>query len=323
MSVSPEGFEGIREGVAVFDASGSPMGCDSRFAELLGLAGDGVDALGGLLDTHTGLRDLAAGGAKRLELTLADGRLVTVVRESAGAMTLLKAHDVAAGRDLSNKLFAASRAETVGRLCDGMAHDARNPLNAIVLNVEVLGERLKQAPELRASVEKYLKAIRDQVTRADSIIRHFVAFARPEREYQRGGEIDLAQIVSQAVEVCRHDARKRNVRIDARLAAVPVAAGTPELAHAILQLVMHGIDSSSGGTLQIALERQGGDAVLQLTETVSDVVGRDGPVVRTVPLHEVERLVGRLQGNLFSRPDGKGGEVVVRFPAVEPSVAAG
>lgn len=303
----------MREGIAIFDSNRTPVGCNRRMCDLLHLEGDGLADLARLVSTHDDFEALF-GGAEEIGLELPGGRLVMLRREQAGPFTLV--HALEQEGELPES-WAESRLEAVARLCDGMVHDARNPLNAIVLNVEVLSERLRvAAPEVRPGVEKYLKAIRDQVGRTDAIIRHFVAFARPERELQATGRIDLAQLVGQAVEVCRHDARKRNVRIDTRLDAVPIAAGTPELAHAILQLVMRGIDGSHGGTLQIALERQGADAVLQLTEAAGEVT--DAASAEREPLHALARLVGRMQGNLVAPPDGRHGEIVVRLPAAGP-----
>ncbi|MFN7131697.1 MAG: histidine kinase dimerization/phospho-acceptor domain-containing protein, partial [Myxococcales bacterium] len=201
-------------------------------------------------------------------------------------------------------------------LSEGMAHDARNPLNAIALNVEVLGEKLKSGgPELRAAVDKYLKAIKEQVSRADRIIREYVGFVRP--EHGRSAETDLAELVHRAVEVCRHDARKRGVRVDARLTNVAVTANSSDLSQAILQLVMHGIDASSGGTLQIAVERHGQEAVLQLHEELAAAPAANGasPATRRIPMSALEHLLGKLRANLLSRPLERGGELVVRFPA--------
>jgi hypothetical protein len=63
-----------------------------------------------------------------------------------------------------------------------MAHEARNVLNAVAINVEVLGDRIAGAdPVLFASVSKYVSAIKDQVRRVDGVIRSYVELASPPR----------------------------------------------------------------------------------------------------------------------------------------------
>ncbi|HXN41127.1 MAG TPA: histidine kinase dimerization/phospho-acceptor domain-containing protein, partial [Myxococcaceae bacterium] len=68
--------------------------------------------------------------------------------------------------------------QTARALVLGLLHDARNPLNALAINLEVLTDKLRQS-EAPATGEKNVKAMREQIRRIDSMLRRFGDFLAP------------------------------------------------------------------------------------------------------------------------------------------------
>ncbi|HME91896.1 MAG TPA: histidine kinase, partial [Myxococcaceae bacterium] len=108
-------------------------------------------------------------------------------------------------------MVRASWFAAVPGLVDSLIHDARNPLNALTLNLEVLTEKIHALPNSLPAADKNLRAIREQVFRVDSILRKFAEFiaARPAGQ----GEANLSELVVRAVEVLGHEARSGRVRM--------------------------------------------------------------------------------------------------------------
>jgi signal transduction histidine kinase len=154
------------------------------------------------------------------------------------------------------------------RLMDGMLHDARNPLNALAINLEVLSEKLKgEDGEVPASQDRNLKAMREQIFRVDTILRRFADFIAPRPA--PGGDVDLSDITLKALEVVAHDSRKRRVRIRQMVEPqLHVRCGDQSGLHLLLiQPLLRAVARTpSGGEVELALMKADGRAVFRVTD---------------------------------------------------------
>lgn len=303
----------LNEAVAVLDAAGIPLACSRKFNEIMGLDGDGRAALKALLDgtaLQNGLEDAGWTG----EVTARSGERMNLQAERAAGLILVHAHSGDSGAGKA-KLASAARAEVYARLSEGMAHDARNPLNAMAIHLELLRDKLANGAPLSAT-ERHLTTMRDQVHRIDQILKRFLRFASPRREPP--STVDLAELVQQVVEVCGHDARRNGVRVESHLEVARVTGDVAQLGEAVLQLVMQGIVASPGGSVQIELGRSDGQAVLSLTDLPGAACPKPGAAPRSteLPLSLAEEIIEFHRGNFVARTEGGRTEVEVRLPLV-------
>ncbi|MFZ5468403.1 MAG: sensor histidine kinase [Myxococcota bacterium] len=161
-----------------------------------------------------------------------------------------------------------ARARHLPALVDDLLHDARNPLNALSINVEVMAERLRRdaGGVLSAAQEKSVKAIRDQVHRVDAILREFAEFLAPRAQ---PGSVDLSALVERALEVAGHQARKRRLLLSADVTAdvkVSVNADRPVHDVVLLPLLRAIARSADGGTLRVSLRRANRYAVFRVED---------------------------------------------------------
>src|SRR6476646_8256161 len=86
-------------------------------------------------------------------------------------------------------LVQAAKYALVQRLIDSMLHDARNPLNALAINLDVLTEKLRGPDRLvPPNQEKNLKAMREQIFRVDGILKTFSDYLAPKANSGAGTE---------------------------------------------------------------------------------------------------------------------------------------
>jgi hypothetical protein len=149
-------------------------------------------------------------------------------------------------------------------LSDGFSHDARNPLNAVIIHLEVLSDKLRrERGELPAHLEKNLKAIRDQVHRMDEFIRRFVDLAAPHRQSEP--EFDLAQLLQSVVDQCAHHARLHRCELRAELTSGSRLLGSySELGIALCLLITELIQ---GGAKRLLLRTEPPFALSPSTST--------------------------------------------------------
>ena len=93
-------------------------------------------------------------------------------------------------------------------LVDSLFHDARNPLNAIAIHLEVLTEKMR-GTEAAAKAESNLRAIRDQVTRVDAVLKSFSEFLVSKKR----GEATLrfSDLVGKSLEVLGYEFRSKGI----------------------------------------------------------------------------------------------------------------
>jgi len=75
---------------------------------------------------------------------------------------------------MEKKLALRERLVSLGRLASGMAHEIRNPLNAISLSVQRLKREFSPAEEKRKEYDQFLDIVRNELTRVDRIVEEFL-----------------------------------------------------------------------------------------------------------------------------------------------------
>ena len=96
-------------------------------------------------------------------------------REVMGVVVLLK--DLESIKTVQSLVSYSAKLAALGRLTSGVAHEVKNPLNAMMIHVELLKERLEGAPE---DVQKSLEVIGGEIRRLDRVVQGFLRFMRPQ-----------------------------------------------------------------------------------------------------------------------------------------------
>ncbi len=177
------------------------------------------------------------------------------------------------------ELVVAERMATVGRLSLKVAHEVRNPIAAIELNAEILGDIVRDRPEPEMhEAAGLVTAIREQVVALDALTEEYLAFARfPRPQFE---EDSVNEMVASAVEFVRPLATRQgiNVHLSIDPAVPPMAIDRSLLRQAILNLVKNGQEAlSQGGTLTISTMCSGDTVEITVSDTgpgITPEVGR-------------------------------------------------
>lgn len=165
--------------------------------------------------------------------------------EVTGTLTRLQA--------AQEKLVEAERMATVGRLSLKVAHEVRNPISAIELNAELLGDIVRDnpGPEMEEA-GSLVSAIRDQVAALDALTEEYLAFARfPRAQFE---EDSINEMVMATVEFVKPLATRQgiNVKVTTDPAVPLMEIDRTLLRQAVLNLIKNGLEAlSQGGTLSV------------------------------------------------------------------------
>jgi signal transduction histidine kinase len=169
--------------------------------------------------------------------------------------------------EVQSTLNYSRKLAALGRLSAGVAHEIRNPLNATMIHLELLKQRLSvpvvshadgdpagrtAGPDVAAALG-HAAIIAGEMRRLDEVVQGFLKFARPEDLKLQA--VSLCRLVEQVVAVIAEDARKQRVEIHIECPLdLPALRGDPGMLHqAFLNLVLNAVQAMpEGGRLRIA-----------------------------------------------------------------------
>ncbi len=171
----------------------------------------------------------------------------------------------AAGKELAQ---LSKRVTALGRLTAGVAHEVKNPLNAMTIHLELLRNKIESGKPA-ADVRSHLDIIGHEIKRLDSVVQGFLKFARPED--MRLERVSLAALASDVAQSIRAEAEAGRVTVEASAAdrALEVDADPAMLRQALLNLAMNALQAMPhGGTLRFTTEAgRDGRALLKVRDT--------------------------------------------------------
>jgi len=201
---------------------------------------------------------------------------------------LLTMRDAESVRRIEDEIELSRRLAAIGRLTSGVAHEVKNPINAIVVHLEVLREKL---PQLEPDAQRHMDVIGTEIQRLDRVVQMLVDFTRPVE--LKLAEVDLGRLLEEVTVLASPEAERLGVYIEyvAGPNHLTVNADSDLLKQALLNVVINGIQAMpGGGRLRLELRRYSGGGEI--------LIGDQGP---GIPPEISERIF-----NLYFTTKAKG-----------------
>jgi signal transduction histidine kinase/FixJ family two-component response regulator len=227
-------------------------------------------------EIEAGLRD-GVGAVRRVRWHLSGVRGVPRKKALVYGIGL----DITERRALQRRAADAEALNAMAPLALGLAHEIRNPLNAAVLELHLLGrsiERLDNA-SVREPMKRRVSIVEAEIKRLERLLTDFLELARP-RAPQRE-PVELARVVEGVLELEAEAVAAHRIEVARDLTPDCFALGDVEkLKQVALNLVVNSLDAMpEGGALRASV---GGDeAEVWLS------VGDSGPGIDSSILAEI------------------------------------
>jgi signal transduction histidine kinase len=162
----------------------------------------------------------------------------------------------------------ANKLDLVERLADDLAHEIKNPLHSMVINLEVLKRRISRVPEENSGeLMRYAGILNGELQRVNHRVELLLQMIRPDRTAE---PVSLATVVDDVLELIELERERQGVRIEYEPAARPLRGriARETARHLAIDLLLLAIDSTpTGGSIRIRAEQgQGGERLeLQLS----------------------------------------------------------
>ena len=280
-------LEGLNEGVIAFDRHRCAVLANGASIRLLGLAGRDVIGRGAdeLFDGCPELLKILEAGFKgRLCREPKDvilqqeeggmrrlGATTSYLKADTGRGVVLVVQDVSALKRMEWGMYQEEKMSALGRLAASVAHEVRNPLGAVDIQLQLLEDDLKDVEEgLRGRVYRRLNIAQMEMKRLDRIVHNFLRFTRtPRLDLQR---ISLNSVVRHVFDLVSPEARERGVRLNLDLLeGLPAVDGDEsQLGQAVLNMTVNAFQAmTSGGELsaRTRMDAEGSQVLLSISDT--------------------------------------------------------
>jgi len=169
-----------------------------------------------------------------------------------GLGALVTLHDLESAEKIESELELSRRMAAIGRLTSGVGHEVKNPINAIVVHLELLRSKLGEADGPAA---RHLEVIDMEIRRLDRVVQTLVDFSRPV-ELQLH-EQDLRLVIGDVLALAAEELTTHRVRLTSRMPEEPLLANVDAdlLKQAALNVIQNGAQAMpEGGRLEVVLE---------------------------------------------------------------------
>ncbi len=145
----------------------------------------------------------------------------------------------------------------------------KNPINAIVLHLQLLQNKLaQQEPDTRRHVD----IIDSEIRRLDRVVQTLVDFTRPRDLHLE--EVDLRRLMEDVAQLAAPDAEQHGVTIQRHVPEqrLPVKVDVDLMKQAFLNVVINGVQAMpNGGLLTISIRRENHIAVAEIQDQGSGI----------------------------------------------------
>src|SRR6266849_6528901 len=240
-----------------------------------------------------------------------------------GAAILMK--DLDSIKTVQSLVSYSAKLAALGRLTSGVAHEVKNPLNAMMIHLELLKERLEDSG---VDVKKSLEVIGGEIRRLDRVVQGFLKFMRPQELTLK--PVDLNAMLQSVCALLEAESLSHGVRFVLELdAALPAVSADEELLRqAFINIVQNAVQAmpSGGGVrirtrpeevdwVRVTVTDQGVGIAPENVDKIFKLYYTSKPGGSGIGLSVVYRIVQLHDGTVEAKSElGRGTAVIVRLP---------
>lgn len=141
-------------------------------------------------------------------------------------------------KKMEEELLQNQKLATIGRFATGMAHEIRNPLNALKGFAQFFAQKFAQEEPAKT----YAQTMVQEADRLNRVITDLLTFARPKKIEKK--EFQLKPFLEEIIRILQFDLQKKSLQTILKVEAKSIQADQDSLKQALINLILNSIDAS-------------------------------------------------------------------------------
>ncbi len=185
---------------------------------------------------------------------------------STYAIFLLERRYAKRVREFEKELEIKERLVSLGKLASGMAHEIRNPLNAMSMSIQRLKREFAPIDEKKDEYHQFIDIMRSELTRIDRIVEEFLLSTKSHAPFL---DENLYNIIDEVAVVLREKAASKGIDIVTAMEKdIVVRSQKERLKQAFYNIILNGIEAmDKGGRIEITAAVKDGNINISIQDT--------------------------------------------------------
>ncbi len=164
--------------------------------------------------------------------------------------------DITERVEMEKRVREAERLAHIGQLTTSLAHEIRNPLSSVKMNIQILLKKL----DLDGNDKRRMEIMAQEITRLERILKEMLDFARPVPLRLRPASVN--EVVKRSLEVLEAKIKQKGLEVRRRLSkTVPKVLIDPDrLEQALINVLLNAIEVlPAGGRIEVSTRQASED----------------------------------------------------------------
>ena len=166
-------------------------------------------------------------------------------------------------------MMRAERLAAVGTLASSLAHEVRNPLNSINLQLVLLSRRLEHLDDTkRVEMSSYIDSARKEISRLNDLVEEFLSLSTVDRVSL--SEMEPSEVVRESLELMTPAAHQLGIAVTFNREGqfTPLRLDREKIKQVLINLIRNAIEAMpQGGTLTVSTRMEEGALFIQVSDT--------------------------------------------------------
>jgi signal transduction histidine kinase len=239
-------------------------------------------------------------------------------------------------KEAQQRILLSEKMAVLGTFASGLAHEVRNPLNSIALQVSLLERRIARLePGVGKEMRELADTIREEIRRLDGLVGDFLLFSRTDR--MQDHLANLEHLVDVVLRLLQPEAEATAVELRRRSVGDPLPdfrMDAEKVKQVVINLVRNAVEAMpAGGTVTLETALVDGQAQLVVRDNgpglpegvdVFQLFVTTKPKGTGLGLSIVQQIVLQHGGEIAaSSPPGQGAAFTIRLPITAAGVREG
>ncbi len=183
------------------------------------------------------------------------------------------AQDITDVRRMEEMSESRRRLSELGALAASMAHEVRNPLNAIGITIQRMKSEIKPA-EKEEDYARFLDGLKNEIKRLNEIIEKFLAVARSVRPEM--AEYDINDLITPTLDLFKGQAALKNIKINSNIkSGLKIYCDKAGITQSLINIIKNSIEAiRSDGKIDVNASDENGKIRISIID--------DGPGIADI-----------------------------------------